>query len=94
MVGVPRDAHRGEDGQAVLLVAGLADLALTTCGTALQAVRGLLGRSDLGELATQGQQDLRARGRLALDRAGAGGEPHMEALARHARSGSAGGAGD
>ncbi len=92
-MGVPQDADRGEDGQAVLLVAGLADLALSTCGTALKAVRGLLARSDLGELATQGQQDLQARGRLALDRMGAGSEAHMEALARHARSQGGGGAG-
>ncbi|MGW9043428.1 hypothetical protein ACWGQL_12845 [Streptomyces lydicus] len=56
-------------------------------------MRGLLARSDLGELATQGQQDLQARGRLALDRLGAGSEAHLETLARHARSQGGGGAG-
>ena len=88
MVPMSQDARRGEDtgDRAVLLAAGLADLTLRTCAAALGAARGLLGRSDLGELAAQGQRDLRARGRLALDRMGAGGEAHMEVLARHARS--------
>lgn len=33
----------GPDGRAVLLVAGLADLAVTTAGSALGAVRGCSG---------------------------------------------------
>ncbi|MCF3964966.1 polyprenyl synthetase [Streptomyces fuscigenes] len=95
MVGVSERMRRGEDAgeQAVLLAAGLAELAWSTCGGALRTVRGLLGRSDLGDLAQQGQRDLRARGRLALDRLGTGGEAHMEVLARHARARSAGGTG-
>lgn len=76
-------------GGPVLLLAGLADLALSTCGSVLKAAGGLLGRSDIGALAAEGRDDLRARGRLALDRlstsgTGAGGEAHMEVLARHA----------
>lgn len=76
-------------GGPVLLLAGLADLALSTCGSALKAAGGLLGRSDIGALAAEGRQDLRARGRLALDRlgtdgSGAGSEAHMEVLARQA----------
>ncbi|WP_164248761.1 hypothetical protein [Streptomyces sp. S4.7] len=112
---MPRDIHRdggggGGDGGGgpVLLLAGLADLALSTCGSALKAAGGLLGRSDIGALAAEGRQDLQARGRLALGRLtldhlgshgpGAGGEAHMEILARHAhlharRRGPDGGAG-
>jgi hypothetical protein len=95
MVRMSQDAGRGDDvgGRAVLLAAGVADLALSTCGAALRAARGLLGRSDMGELAAQGQEDLQARGRLALDRMGVGGEAHMEVLARHARSWPSGGPG-
>ncbi|MFE4495146.1 polyprenyl synthetase [Streptomyces niveus] len=97
-MGLPQDAGRDEDGggRPVLLLAGLADLALSTCGSALKAAHGLLGRSDLGALAAWGRQDLQARGRLALDRLGTdrrgedlfgagGGVAHMEVLARHAQ---------
>lgn len=118
---VPQDIHRDGDagggdggssgggGGPVLLLAGLADLALSTCGSALKAANGLLGRSDIGALAAQGRQDLQARGRLALDRltparltpdrlgthgSGTGSEAHMEVLARHAyRRGAGGGPG-
>ncbi|MFE3252030.1 hypothetical protein [Streptomyces sp. NPDC059209] len=94
---MPQDIHRNGDGGGgnngggpVLLLAGLADLALSRCGSALKAAGGLLGRSDVGALAAEGRQDLRARGRLALDRLGGhgsgdGSEAHMEVLARHAR---------
>ncbi|MEV8285203.1 polyprenyl synthetase [Streptomyces niveus] len=97
-MGLPQDAGRDEDGagRPVLLLAGLADLALSTCGSALKAAHGLLGRSDLAALAARGRQDLQARGRLALDRLGTdrrgedlfgagGGVAHMEVLARHAQ---------
>ncbi|MCX5396412.1 polyprenyl synthetase [Streptomyces sp. NBC_00102] len=84
---------RGDGGGGpVLLAAGLADLALTTCTAAWSAARGVLGRSDLTDLAQQGEQDLRARGRLALDRVGTG-PAHLEILARHARHQGAGGPG-
>lgn len=103
-MGLSRDVGQDENsedsggigGRPVLLLAGLADLALSTGGSALRAAHGLLGRSDLGALAEQGRQDLQARGRLALDRLGTdrlgddlfgagGGVAHMEVLARHAR---------
>ncbi|MDQ0791861.1 polyprenyl synthetase [Streptomyces sp. B1I3] len=77
-------------GRPMLVLAGLVDLALDSCGSALKAAGALLGRSDVGELAKQGQQDLQARGRLAVDRLGVGGEAHMEVLARAARSRTAG----
>lgn len=103
---VPQDIHRDSDGDRdggggggsgpVLLLAGLADLALSTCGSALKAANGLLGRSDIDALAAQGRQDLQARGRLALDRvsavgSGTGSQAHMEVLARHARRRGTGG---
>ncbi|AOR36786.1 polyprenyl synthetase [Streptomyces fodineus] len=74
----------GLDEQAVLLVAGLADLAVSTLGSAVGAVRGLLRRSDAAELAAQAEQDLAARGRLVLDRYAAVPPAHLEVLARHA----------
>ncbi|MEU5654903.1 polyprenyl synthetase [Streptomyces sp. NPDC047737] len=74
----------GPDGQAVLLVAGLADLAVSTAGSALGALRGLLRRSDAGELAAEAEQDLMARGRLVLDRYATPPPAHLEILAREA----------
>lgn len=80
-----QEAERGGglDGQAVLLVAGLADLAVSTLGSALGAVRGLLRRSDTAELAAEAQHDLVARGRLVLDRYATVPPAHLEVLARH-----------
>ncbi|MGW3174405.1 polyprenyl synthetase [Streptomyces sp. NPDC001153] len=81
-----RDVGRrgGLDEQAVLLVAGLADLAVSTLGSAMGAVRRLLRRSDAAELAAQAEHDLAARGRLVLDRYAAVPPAHLEVLARHA----------
>ncbi|MFI8823629.1 polyprenyl synthetase [Streptomyces sp. NPDC053431] len=73
----------GRDEQAVLLVAGLADLAASTLGSALGTVRGLLRRSDTAQLVEDAEQDLLARGRLALDRYAASPPAHLEVLARH-----------
>ncbi|MFJ8668892.1 polyprenyl synthetase [Streptomyces sp. NPDC093600] len=80
-----QEAERGGglDGQAVLLVAGLADLAVSTLGSALGTVRGLLRRSDTAELAAEAQHDLVARGRLVLDRYATVPPAHLEVLARH-----------
>lgn len=76
--------RRGLDGQALLLAAGLADLAVSTLGSALGTVRGLLRRSDAAELASEAEHDLMARGRLLLDRYAAAPPAHLEVLARHA----------
>ncbi|MFI9828683.1 polyprenyl synthetase [Streptomyces sp. NPDC051913] len=76
--------REGLDAQALLLAAGLADLAVSTLGSAVGTVRGLLRRSDATELAAQAEQDLVARGRLALDRYAAVPPAHLEILARHA----------
>ncbi|MEU0132927.1 polyprenyl synthetase [Streptomyces sp. NPDC006296] len=72
----------GPEGRAVLLVAGLADLAVTTAGSVLGEVRGLLRRSDAAELAAEAEHDLAARGRLALDRWATAPPAHLEVLAR------------
>ncbi|MEV0445495.1 polyprenyl synthetase [Streptomyces spectabilis] len=72
------------DEQAVLLVAGLADLAVSTLGSALGTVRGLLRRSDAADLAAQAEHDLTARGRLVLDRYAVVPPAHLEVLAQHA----------
>ncbi|WP_326692150.1 MULTISPECIES: polyprenyl synthetase [unclassified Streptomyces] len=74
----------GVDGQALLLAAGLADLAVSTLGSALGTVRGMLRRSDAAQLAAEAEQDLMARGRLVLDRYAAVPPAHLEILARHA----------
>lgn len=81
-----REATRrgGLEEQAVLLVAGLADLAVSSVGTALGTMRGLLRRSDTAELAAAAEHDLMARGRLVLDRYAAVPSAHLETLARHA----------
>lgn len=76
--------RRGLDEQAVLVAAGLADLAVSAAGTAFGTVRGLLRRSDHGELAAQAGQDLAARGRLALDRYTTAPPAHLEILAQRA----------
>lgn len=72
----------GLDGQALLLAAGLADLAVSTVGSALGTVRGLLRRSDGEELAAEAEHELVARGRLVLDRYAAVPPAHLEILAQ------------
>ncbi|MEJ8639595.1 polyprenyl synthetase [Streptomyces sp. NPDC006475] len=74
----------GPEEKALLLAAGLADLAVSTVGTALGTVRGLLRRSDAAELAAEAEHDLVARGRLVVDRYAAVPPAHLEILARHA----------
>lgn len=74
---------------AIELLAGVVDLGLEQAEGALRQLRGLLGRSDLRELAEDGHQELRTRGGLLLDRIAPTSESHLEALARRsaARSG-------
>ncbi|MFJ9247797.1 polyprenyl synthetase [Streptomyces sp. NPDC101776] len=82
------ERHEGLDERALLLVAGLAELAVSTAGavagSALGVVRGLLRRSDAAELAADAERDLTARGRLVLDRYTVVPPAHLETLARHA----------
>lgn len=65
------------------MAAGLADLALSTVGSAVGTVRELLRRSDRADLASDAERDLAARGRLALDRYAVLPPAHLEVLARH-----------
>lgn len=74
----------GLDGQTLLVAVGLADLAVSTVGSALGTVRGLLRRSDAAELAAEAENELVARGRLVLDRYAAVPPAHLEILARRA----------
>ncbi|WP_030315070.1 hypothetical protein [Streptomyces flavochromogenes] len=76
--------REGPGEQAVLLVAGLADVAVGTLGSALGVLRGLARRSDAAELVSEAERDLTARGRLVLDRYAAAPPAHLEILARHA----------
>ncbi|MGC9495881.1 polyprenyl synthetase [Streptomyces sp. WG7] len=93
---MPNSTQRGSglDGQAVLLAAGLADLAVSTIGSAVGGLRGLLRRSDTAGLVREAEQDLQARGRLALDRCTNVPPAHLEVLAQHARARRAAGHGD
>ncbi len=81
-----REASRivGLGERAVLLAAGLADLGVSTLGTAVGTVRGLLHRSDTADLAADAEHDLLARGRLVRDRYAAVPPAHLEILARRA----------
>ncbi|WP_121745353.1 polyprenyl synthetase [Streptomyces sp. E2N166] len=89
-----RQRGSGPDDQAVLLVAGLAHLAVSTIGSAVGGLRGLLGRSDTTDLVREAERDLQARGRLALDRCTNVPPAHLEVLAQHARARRAADGGD
>ncbi|MFI9403354.1 hypothetical protein [Nocardia sp. NPDC052316] len=71
---------RAED--AVLVAAGLADLALSRVGPMVNWALGLLRRSDLPGMAGEAENDLKARGRLALDRNSLLPPAHLEILAQ------------
>lgn len=84
------ERHEGLDERAVLLAAGLAELAVSTVGSvvgstlgAVRGLRGLLRRSDAVELAADAEHELAARGRLVLDRYTALPPARLETLARH-----------
>ncbi|MDX3850761.1 polyprenyl synthetase [Streptomyces sp. AK02-01A] len=78
------DSGSGSDRrtEAAYLAAGLADLAVSGAVSVLRGLRGVLGRSDLTELTQDGGEDLKARGRLALQRYTSLPEAHLELLAR------------
>ncbi|WP_433654642.1 hypothetical protein ACQPW1_28265 [Nocardia sp. CA-128927] len=78
-----RSNQRGSRGEgAVLLAAGLADLALSRVGPVVDRALGFLRRSDLPGLAGAAESDLKARGRLALDRNALLPPAHLEILAQ------------
>ncbi|AIV32337.1 polyprenyl synthetase [Streptomyces sp. MPA0124] len=93
MTGSTQPQPDGGD-RAVLLVAGLAELAVSTIGSAVGGLRGLLGRSDTTDLLREAEQDLRARGRLALDRCAHVPPAHLEVLAQHVNARRSAGADD
>ena len=82
-----RSAGGGRDVLRLLL--GLVDAGLEQAEHAVHAARGLLGRSDLGELASDIRSDLNARGDAVLGKVAPPAESHMETLARRARENSA-----
>jgi hypothetical protein len=57
---------------------------VSTIGSAVGTVRGLLRRSDTTELASEAGRDLMARGRLVRDRYVAVSPAHLEILAQNA----------
>lgn len=78
-----RSDHPGSRGEdAVLLAAGLVDLAVSRVSPVVDRVCGVLRRSDLAAMADDAQSDLKARGRLAMDRYAAVPPAHMEVLAQ------------
>jgi hypothetical protein len=80
--GSDHPGSRGED--AVLLAAGLTELALSRVGPMVGRIRRLLRRSDLRAMAGEADTDLKARGRLALDRYATVPPAHLEILAQRA----------
>lgn len=79
-------ARADRASEPVLIAAGVADLAFSGIGAAVRRARALLGRADLAELSQDGREELRQRGRLALQRYAPVSEPHLELLARRAAS--------
>jgi hypothetical protein len=69
---------------AIRLVAGLADLGLEAAEGAVRRARGVLGRSDLPEMAADLHREVKAHGDVVLDRVAPPAQAHMEALARRA----------
>jgi hypothetical protein len=79
--------HDREHSDAVLLAAGVADLAVSGAKSVLDRARELLGRGDKAELAEDGLDELKARGRLVLDRRSVTSPAYLEVLARHVEAG-------
>jgi hypothetical protein len=83
----PKHPEDLEPGNAVLVVAGVADLVLSGITTAFGTARGLLGRDDKSALAEDGITELKARGRLAMARYSTVPPAYMEVLAQHVETG-------
>ena len=76
----------GAGREALRLLLGVADVGLEQAERAIHITRGLLGRSDLGEMAAEVRSDLAARGDALLGRVAPPAEAHMETLARLAQA--------
>lgn len=74
--GAPKEPEK------LRLLLGAVDVGLEQAGCALRAARGLLVRSDLGEMAAGYRAELVARGDALLGRLRQPAEPHLEVLAR------------
>jgi hypothetical protein len=72
--------------EALRLLLGLVDVGLEQAEHAVHAARGLLGRSDLGDLAADVRNDLGARGDAVIGRVAPSTESHMETLARRSQA--------
>lgn len=82
------DRRHGPDyHDAMLIAAGVADVAYSGVRSLLGSARGLLDRSDKSALAGDGTDELRARGHLALARLSPSKPAYLEVLARHAEHG-------
>ncbi|MFG2004052.1 hypothetical protein ACGFNU_33330 [Spirillospora sp. NPDC048911] len=66
----------------VYVAAGAVDVTLTAMQQPLRRLQSQLRRSDLADIAGEGHDDLRVRGRLAVRRLRP--EPHLEHLAQRA----------
>ncbi|HEX4787249.1 MAG TPA: hypothetical protein VH372_02220 [Actinospica sp.] len=77
----------GGGREVVRLLLGLVDVGLEQAEYAAHAARGLLGRSDLAEMAAEVRAELGTRGDALLGRVAPSAESHMEALARIAQAG-------
>lgn len=80
----PEDS--GHDA-AVLVVAGVADVVVSGVSAAFGVARGFLGRNDKAAVAEDGVAELKARGRLAMDRYSTSEPAYLEVLAQHVESG-------
>jgi hypothetical protein len=78
-------AFPGRGGEAVRLLAGLADFGLEQAEGMLRRARGALSRADYSDLAADAHEDLLARGDVVLARFAPAREAHMETLARIAK---------
>ncbi|ARQ68539.1 polyprenyl synthetase [Streptomyces marincola] len=81
-MAAPTGEQQGPEQDVVLLAAGLADLAVGVLGSAVGTARRFLRRSDAQDLIADAVRDLRARGRLALDRQGGAEPAYLDVLAR------------
>jgi hypothetical protein len=72
--------------EALRLLLGLVDVGLEQAEHAVHVARGLLGRSDLGDLASDVRTDLGARGDAVMGRVAPPAEAHMETLARRSQT--------
>jgi hypothetical protein len=82
IVPAPEEAPGAGCTDAIHLLVGLADLALSNAQRAIRGLRARSCRADLADLIRDGCEELKARGELALRRNPFSADPHLEGLAR------------